>query len=123
MFARIGTWLVLMTPMGEPCHVCQCKLVHSSEAAGPTHGDYMAAVDCPRALYNGAPQRKELQKCIKVHMLDKRSGLELLPTSHHIRWSQANEGRSTAFLLNVSWLAPHLDLKVPHSTEGTCSPS
>ena len=21
MFALIGTWLVLMTPMGEPCHV------------------------------------------------------------------------------------------------------
>ena len=64
LFALIGTWLVLMTPMGEPCHVLQRKLGHALEAAGPTHADYMAAVDRQRALYNGARQWKELQKCV-----------------------------------------------------------
>ena len=28
MFAFVGTWLVLMTPMCEPCHVLQRKLRH-----------------------------------------------------------------------------------------------
>ena len=40
-FALIGTWLVLMTPMDEPCHVLHCKLGHALERAGPTHVDYM----------------------------------------------------------------------------------
>ena len=45
VFALIGTWLVLMTPMGEPCHMLQRKVGHALEAYGPTHVDYMAAVD------------------------------------------------------------------------------
>ena len=51
-FALIGTWLVLMTPVGEPYHVLQRKLGHVFDAAGPTHADYMAPVDRQRALYN-----------------------------------------------------------------------
>ena len=109
VFALIGRWLVLMTPLGEPCHVLQCKLGHALEAAGPTHADYMAAVDRQRALYNGARQWKELQKCVQNHVHDKRSGLQLIPTSHRIRWSQANARRNTAFLANVPWVARHLD--------------
>ena len=54
VFALIGTWLVLMTLMGEPCHVLQRKLGHALEAASPAHANYMAAVDRHRALYNGA---------------------------------------------------------------------
>ena len=77
----------------------QCKLGHALEAAGPTHADYLAAVD--RALYNGARQWKELQKCVHDHVHDKRSGLLLIPTSHRIRWSRANARRNTAFLANV----------------------
>ena len=117
VFALIGTWLVLMTPMGEPCHVLQRKLGHALQAAGPTHADYMAAVDRQRALYNGARQLKELQKCVQDHVPDKRSGLQLLPTSHRMRWSQANARRNTAFLAYVRWVARHLDLKVQHSTK------
>ena len=29
MFALIGTWLIMVTPMGEPCHVLQRKLGHA----------------------------------------------------------------------------------------------
>ena len=89
VFALIGTWLVLMTPMGEPSHMLQRKLGHALEAAGPTHADYMAAVDRQRALYNGAQQWKELQKCVQDHVTDQRSGLQLIPASHRIRCSQA----------------------------------
>ena len=117
MFARIGTWLALMTPMGAPCHVLLRKLGHALEAPGPTHVNYMAAVDWQRSLYNGARQRKELQKCVQDHVPDKCSGLQLIPTSHRIRWSQANARCNTAFLANVPWVARHLDLKVQHSTK------
>ena len=86
-----------MTPMGEPCHVLQRKLGHALEAAGPTHVDYMAEVYCQRALYNGARQWKELQKCVQDHVPDKRPGLQLIPISHRIKWSQANARRNTAF--------------------------
>ena len=39
LFALIGKWLVLMTPLGEPCHVLHRKLGLALEAAGPTHVD------------------------------------------------------------------------------------
>ena len=115
VFALIGKWLVLMTPLGEPCHVLQRKLGLALEAAGPTHVDYLAAVNRQRGLYNGARQWKELQKCVQRHVQDKRSGLQLIPTSHRIRWSQAHARRNTAFLANVPWVARHLDSKVQHS--------
>ena len=115
--ALIGTWLVPMTPMGEPCHVLQGKLGHVLEAAGPTNFDYMASVDCQRALYNGARQWKQMQKCVQHHVPDKRSGLQLIPTRHRIRWWHANARRNTAFLANAPWVARHLDLKVQHSTK------
>ena len=117
VFALIGTWLVLVTPLGCALHVLQRKLGHALEAAGPTHADYMAAVDRQRALYNGARQWKELQKCVQDHVHDKCSGFQLIPTSHRIRWSQANARRNTAFLAKVPWVARHLDLKVQHSTK------
>ena len=97
VFALIGQWLVLMTPLGEPCHVLQRKLGLVLEAAGPTHVDYMAAVDRQRGLYSGAWQWKELQKCVQKHVQANRSGLQLIPTSHRITWSQANARRNTAF--------------------------
>ena len=56
VFAVIGKWLVLMKPLGEPCHVLQRKLGFALEAAGPTHVDYMAADNRQRGLYNGARQ-------------------------------------------------------------------
>ena len=115
--ALIGTWLVLMAPMGELCHVMRRKLGHTLEAASPTHVDYMAAVDRQRAVYNGARQWKELQKCVQNHVPDKHSGLHLIPTSHCIRWSQANARCNSAFLANVPWVARYLDLKVQHSTK------
>ena len=68
VFALIGKWLVLMTPLGEPCHVLQRKLGLALEAAGPTHVDYLAAVNRQRGLYNGARQWKELQKCVQKHV-------------------------------------------------------
>ena len=117
VFALIGKWLVLMTPLGEPCNVLQRKLGLALEAAGPTHVDYLAAVNRQRGLYDGARQWKELQKCLRKHMQDKRSGLQLIPTSHRIRWSQAHARRNTAFLANVPWVARHLDFKVQHSTK------
>ena len=51
------------------------------------------------------------------HVQDKRSGLQLIPTGHRIRWSQAHARRNTAFLANVPWVARHLDSKVQHSTK------
>ena len=77
----------------------------------------MVAVDRQRALYNGARQWKVLQKCVQDHVHDKRSGLQLIPTSHCISWSQANVRRNTAFLANVPRVARHLDLKVQISTK------
>ena len=85
VFALIGNWLVLMTPFGEPCHVLQRKLGLALAAAGPTHVDYLAAVNWHRGLYNGARQWKELQKCVQKHVQDKYSGLHLISTSHRIR--------------------------------------
>ena len=117
VFALIGKWLVLMTPLGEPCHVLQRKLGLALEAAGPTHVDYLAAVDRQRGLYNGARRWKELQKCVQKHVQDKRSGLQLIPTSHRISWSQAHARRNFAFLANDPWVARHLDSKVQHSTK------
>ena len=38
-FALIGTWLGLMTAMGEPCHVLLRKLGHAFEAAVPRHAN------------------------------------------------------------------------------------
>ena len=111
MFPLIGKRLVLMTPLGEPCHVLQRKLGLALEAAGPTHVDYMAAVDRQGGFYNGARQRKELQKCVQKHVQDKRFGLQLIPTSHCTRWSQAHARRNTAFLANVPLVARHLECK------------
>ena len=54
---------------------------------------------------------------MQKHVQDNRSGLQLIPTSHHIRWSQANARGNTAFLANVPWVARHLDSKVQHSTK------
>ena len=89
VFALIGMWLVLLTPLGEPCHVLPRKMGHALEATGPTHLEYMAAVDGQRAVYNGARQWKELQKCVQDHAQPiKRSGLQMIPTSHRIRWLQ-----------------------------------
>ena len=95
----------------------QRKLGHALEAAGLTHANYMAAMDRQRALYNVERQWKELQKCVQDHVHDKRSGLQLIPTSHRIWWWQANAWRNTAFLAHVLWVARHLDLKVQHSTK------
>ena len=112
VFALIGKWLVLMTPLGEPCHVLQRKLGLALEAAGPTHVDHMAAVDWQRGFYNGGRQWKELQKCVQKHVQDRRSRLQLIPTSHRIRWSQAHARRNTVFLANVPWVAGHFNSKV-----------
>ena len=117
VFALSGRWFGLMTPLGVPCHVLQRTPGNALEAAGPTHVDYMAAVDRQQALYNGARQWKELQKCLQNHVHDKRSGLQPIPTSCCIRWSQANARRNTAFLAHVPWVARHLDSNVQHSTK------
>ena len=117
VFALIGRWLVLMTPLGEPCHVLQCQLGHALEAGGPTHADYMAAMNRQRALYNGARQWKKLHKCVQHHVHDKRSGLRLIPTIHRMRWSQGTARHNTAFPASVPWVAGHLDSKVQHSTK------
>ena len=101
VFAMIGTWLVLMTPISEPYHVLQCKLGHALEAAIPTHVEHKAAVDRQRALYNAIRQWKELQKCVQDHVHDKLGGFQLIPTSHRIRWSQATAPRNVAFSANV----------------------
>ena len=75
------------------------------------------AVDRQRALYNGARQWKESQKCMQNHVHHERSGLLLIPTSHRMTGSRANSRRTTAFLANVPWVAWHLDSKVQHSTK------
>ena len=103
--------------MGKPCHVLQGKLGHALEAAGPTDVEYMAAVDRQRAMYNGTRQWKELQRCMHDHVAHKHSGLQLIPTSHCIRLSQANARCNIAFLANVPSVARHLDPKVQHSTK------
>ena len=54
---------------------------------------------------------------MQKHVQDNRSGLQLIPTSHRIRWSQANARRNTAFLANVPSVARHLDFKLQHSTK------
>ena len=54
---------------------------------------------------------------MQKHVQDKRSGLQLIPTSHRIGWSQAHAWRNAAFLANVPWVARHLDSKVQHSTK------
>ena len=117
VFALIGTWCVLMSPMGEHCHLLQ-RVGYALLAAGPTHVEYKAAVDRQRALYNRVRQRKELQKFVQDRVqLDKHSGLRRIPTSHHIKWCYANARCNTAFLTVVSWVAQHLYLKVQHSTK------
>ena len=84
IFALIGTWLVSMTPVGEPCHVVWHKLGHALEAARPTHTDYMAAVDRQLPFYHGSRQWNELQKCVQDHVPNKRSGLQPIPTSRRM---------------------------------------
>ena len=106
-----------MTPLGEPCKLLQRKLGLALEAVGPTHANYMAAVGRQWGLYNGARYWKELQKCVAKHAQDKHSGLQLIPKSHRIRWSQAHTRRNTAFLAYVPWVAPPLDSKMQHSTK------
>ena len=89
VFAMLVKWLSLLTPRGEPCHVVQRKPGLALEAAGQVHGDYVAAVGRQRALYNGARQWKDLERCVqKQRRPDTRSGLRLIPASHRIRWSE-----------------------------------
>ena len=54
---------------------------------------------------------------MQKHVHDNRSGLQLIPTSHRIRWSHATARRNTAFLPNVPWVARPLDSKLKHSTK------
>ena len=80
------------------------------------HGDYLGAVGRQRALYNGARQWKDLGRCIQENARpDTCSGLCLIPTSHRVRWSEANTRRNKVFLANVPWVVRHLDSK-PHLT-------
>ena len=82
VFAMLVKWLCLLTPLGEPCHVVQRKLVLALEAAGQVHGDYLAAVGRQRALYNGARQRKDLQRCVQQRSRrNTHRGLRLIPAS------------------------------------------
>ena len=67
VFAMLVKWLSLLTALGEPCHVVQRKLGLALEAAGQVHGDYLAAVGRQRALYNGARQWKDLERCVQKH--------------------------------------------------------
>ena len=118
VFAMLVKWLSLLTPLGEPCHVVQRKLGLALEAAGQVHGDYLAAVGRQRALYNGARQWKDLQRCVQENTRpDTRSGLRLILASHHIRWSEANARRNKVFLANVPWVARHLDSKTHLTTK------
>ena len=118
VFAMLVKWLCLLTCLGEPCHVVRRKLGHALEAAGQVHGDYLAAVGRQRALYNGARQWKDLERCVQENTrLDTRSGLRLIPASHRIRWSEANARRNKVFLANVPWVARHLDSKTHHTTK------
>ena len=43
---------------------------------------------------------------------DKRSGLQMIPISLRILWSEANARCNSAFLDNVPWVARHLDSKL-----------
>ena len=118
VFAMLVKWLSLLTPLGEPCHVVQRKLGLALEATGQVHGDYLAAVGRQRALYNGARQWKDLERCVQENTRpDTRSGLRLIPASHHIRWSKANARRNKVFLANVPWVARHLDSKTHLTTK------
>ena len=64
VFAMLVKWLSLLTPLGEPCHVVQRKLGLALEAACQVHADYLAAVGRQRALYNGARQWKDIERCV-----------------------------------------------------------
>ena len=118
VFATLVKWLCLLTPLGEPCDVVQCKLGHALEVAGQVHGDYLAAVGRQRALYNGARQWKDLERCVQENTRpDTRSGLRLIPASHRIRLFEANARRNKVFLANVPWVAGHLDSKTHFGTK------
>ena len=118
VFAMLVKWLSLLTPLGEPCHVVQRKLGLALEAAGQVHGDYLAAVGRQRALYNGARQWKDFERCVQENTRpDTRSGLRLIPASHRIRWSEANARRNKVFLANVARVARHLDSKTHLTTK------
>ena len=118
VFAMLVKWLSLPTPLAEPCHVVQRKLGLALEAAGQVHGDYLAALGRQRALYNGARQWKDLERCVlKSNRPDTRSGLCLMPATHHIRWSEAIARRNKVFLANVPWDARHLDSKTHLTTK------
>ena len=70
-----------------------------------------------RALYNGARQWKDLERCVQKHSTpDTRSGLRLIPASHRIQWSEANARRNKVFLANVPWVARHLDSQTHRTT-------
>ena len=102
VFAMLVKWLSLLTPLGEPCHVVRRKLGLALEATGQVHGDYLAAMGRQRALYNGARQGKDLERCVQENTrLDTRNGLRLIPASHRIRWSEANARCNKVFLGNV----------------------
>ena len=97
VFALIGKWLVLMTPLGEPCHVLQRKLGLVLEAAGPSHVDYMAAVDRQRGLYSGARQWKDLHQCVQKHVQDNvQDGAKWLATDPHKSSHQVVTGKCMA---------------------------
>ena len=118
VFAMLVKWLSLLTPLGQPCHVVQRKLCLALEAAGQVHADYLAAVGRQRALYNGARQWKDLERCVQENTRpDTRSGLRLIPASHRIRWSEASARRNKVFLANVPWVARHLDSKTHLTTK------
>ena len=66
VFAMIGTWLVLMTPIGEPHHVLQCKLGHALEAVGPIHVDSKGAVDRQRPCAMGRGNGRSCKSMCKT---------------------------------------------------------
>ena len=118
VFAMLVKSLSLLTPPGEPCHVVQRKLGLALEAAGHVHGDYLAAVRRQRALYNGARQWEDLERCLQKHSRpDTRSGLHLIPASHRIRWFEADAHRNKVFLANVPWVVRHLDSRTHLTTK------
>ena len=106
VFDMLVKWLFFLTPIGEPCHVVQRKL-----------GD----VGRQRALYNGARQWKDLERCVQTQSRrDTRSGLRLIPAIHRIWWSEANARRNKVFLANVPWVVTHLDFET-HLTSKECT--
>ena len=118
VFVMLVKWLCLLTPLGEPCHVVQRKLGLALEAAGQVHGDYRVAVGRQCALYNGARQWKDLERCVQKHSRpDTRSGLRLIPASHCIPWCEANVRRNKVLLPNVPWVARRLDSKTHLTTK------